>query len=240
MRNIFYTIQSGDNYWSLSEKYHIPVEKIWSMNRYVDPYHLMVGQVIQLPTLYDSDLRSSCISKKAMELHNTMRLLWEQHIMWTRLAILSLVFDLPDTDVVVARLLQNATDMGNSLKPFYGASIAQTYADLIKEHLLIAADLVKAAKTGNNAMVADAEKKWYANADQIVEFITQINPYIPKEEFREMFYEHLRLTKAEAVYMLTKDYKSGVDVYDQIEADALEMADMITNGIMKQFPTLFQ
>ncbi|CAG9612567.1 hypothetical protein BACCIP111899_01744 [Bacillus rhizoplanae] len=130
--------------------------------------------------------------------------------------------------------------MGNSLKPFYGQNAATKYSNLIKDHLVIAADLVKAAKAGDQHAASIAEKKWYANGDEIVEFLSSINPYIPKEKFRKMFYEHLALTKAEAVSMLKKDYQSGVQLYDKIEKEALEMADALTEGIVKQFPQVFQ
>ncbi|WP_256021904.1 acetylglutamate kinase [Paenibacillus kribbensis] len=182
---------------------------------------------------------SPCVSKAKVELKSFMRMLWEQHIAWTRMTILSLVFHLPDVDVVTARLLQNATDMGNSLRPLYGDQVAQTYGNLIREHLVIAADLVKAAIAGYQNLVAATEKKWYSNADEIAEFLSRINPYLPKEEFRKMFYEHLALTKAEAVAMITKDYKTSIQIYDKIEAQALEMADMITDAIAKQFPNIY-
>lgn len=87
---------------------------------------------------------------------------------------------------------------------------------------------------------AAIEKKWYANGDEIVAFLTSINPYIDKEEFRKMFYEHLALTKAEALAFLNKDYEAGVKLYDKVEKEALEMSDMITNVIVKQFPQVFQ
>lgn len=177
-----------------------------------------------------------CLTAAQVDFQNLMRTLWEQHVAWTRMAITSLVFGLPDTDVVLARLLQNPADMGNALKPFYGQSVADAYSALIKEHLVIAADLVKAAKAGDTAAAAAAEKKWYANADQIVEFLAHINPYFPKEEFRKMFYSHLALVKAEAVTMLNQDYKSSVQIYDRIEREALMMADMITKAIFNQFP----
>lgn len=184
--------------------------------------------------------RNYRISKNEVDLKSYMRSLWEQHVAWTRLAIISIIFNLPDVNVTITRLLQNGPDMGNSLKPFYGQNAATKYSNLIKEHLVIAADLVKAAKAGDQNAASIAEKKWYANGDEIVEFLSSINPYIPKEKFRKMFYEHLALTKAEAVSMLKKDYQSGVQLYDKIEKEALEMADALTAGIVKQFPQVFQ
>ena len=47
-------------------------------------------------------------------------MLWEDHVTWTRLAVISLTADTPDTEATVARLLKNQTDIGNAVKPFYG------------------------------------------------------------------------------------------------------------------------
>lgn len=207
----------------------------WGFNTYT------YGVPNIVPNQYPSyfTMRAKCVSEAQVDFQNYMRLLWEQHVAWTRMAVTSIVFNLPDTDVVVARLLQNAPDMGNALKPFYGERIAAMYTNLIKDHLVIAADLVKAAKAGDTKAAAEAEKRWYSNADDIVDFLTHINPYISKTEFKKMFYEHLALTKSEAVAMLNKDYKLSVQLYDKIELQALEMADMISDAIIKQFPRMF-
>ncbi|KFM99684.1 acetylglutamate kinase [Bacillus clarus] len=189
---------------------------------------------------WDLSIRNYRVSKNEAFLQGYMRSLWEQHVAWTRLAIISIIFNLPDVNVTVARLLRNATDMGNSLQPFYGENAVKKYSELIKDHLVIAADLVKAAKAGDQSAASAIEKKWYANGDEIVEFLNSINPYLPKEELKKMFYEHLALTKSEALAILNKDYEAGVKLYDKIEKEAIEMADAITEGIVKQFPQVFQ
>ncbi|MCW9132337.1 acetylglutamate kinase [Bacillus paramycoides] len=189
---------------------------------------------------FDLLTRNYRISKNENFLKGYMRSLWEQHVAWTRLAIISIIFNLPDVNATVDRLLQNATHMGLSLEPFYGENAVKKYSALIKDHLVIAADLVKAAKAGDQNAAAAIEKKWYTNGDEIVEFLNSINPYIEKEEFRKMFYEHLALTKAEALAILNKDYDAGIKLYDKIEKEALEMADTITDAIVKQFPQVFQ
>ncbi|MER2090168.1 MAG: acetylglutamate kinase [Sporosarcina sp.] len=158
---------------------------------------------------------------------------------WTRMTIISIVFGLPDLQFVQERLLRNATDLGNCLRPFYGDKLADRYAVLIKEHLVLAAELVTAATKGDAKKAAEAEKQWYRNADDIAEFLSSINPYAEKEDVRKMLYTHLALTKLEAVYMIQKKFKEDIEVFDKIEAQALEMSDMIAEAIVRQFPAMF-
>jgi hypothetical protein len=106
--------------------------------------------------------------------------------------------------------------------------------------LLIAPELVKAAKAGDQKAVADAERRWYANGEEISEFLSRINPFISRDEFQEMFFEHLALTTKEVLFTLQNNFKSSIAVFDKIEAQALQMADTITNAIVKQFPRKFQ
>ncbi|EMR04905.1 hypothetical protein C772_03178 [Bhargavaea cecembensis DSE10] len=175
------------------------------------------------------------ISAEAAKLKADMRLLWEQHIAWTRMTIISLVFDLPDTEFTVSRLLRNAEDMGNAIKPYYGEQAGEQFASLIREHLTIAADLVKAAKAGETEKAEQIERDWYRNADEIVDFLSKANPYIGKEDIKAMFYEHLALTKLEAVCMIVENFELEVEVYDRIESAALQMSDMISDAIIRQF-----
>lgn len=83
---------------------------------------------------------TTCLSIKEVGLLMYMRLLWNEHIAWTRMAITAIVFHLPSTNATVTRLLQNAVEMGNSLKPFYGDQIGDMYGNLIRKHLVIGAD----------------------------------------------------------------------------------------------------
>lgn len=241
-----YTIQYYDNLWMLAQRYKTTVHAITSMNPGFDMNYLRVGQVIYICPGFDhyNQVSNICpftpgISKAEANLSNEMRMLWEQHITWTRLAILSIVKSLPDEDLVTKRLLQNPIDFAAALKSLYGEDNASKFADLLKSHLVIAAQLVKAAKAGDNKAAADAEKRWYANGDEIAAFLGSINPYWSQEDWKTMLYKHLALTKTEAVDMLTKDYAAGITVYEEIEKQALKMADMITNGIVMQFPDKF-
>lgn len=184
-------------------------------------------------------LPTHCISQAEVDYRNDMRSLWEEHVAWTRMAIISLTFDLPDIDFVLARLLKNATDMGDMIRTLYGEEAAETYAKLIQEHLLFAADLVKASLAGDEEAAMLAEQNWYDNADQIARFLNSVNPYLPENDVREMFYHHLDLTKQEAVSMINKDYQKDIEIYDEIEKQAREMADTISDAMVKLYPTAF-
>ena len=239
--SIPYTVQAYDNLWLLAQRYYTTTHAIAATNPGIDPNNLFIGQIINIVPgkRYDPEdhaTNSTGISKAETDLKNFLRMLWEQHITWTRLVIVSMVFDLPDKDLVTNRLLRNAKDFEAALKPLYGAKIAAMFADLFKSHLVIAAQLVTAAKDGDNQVATDAEKRWYANADEIAVFLGRITPYWSEVKWKKLLYDHLEMTKSEAVDMLTKNYAAGIDIYDEIELQALKMADEMTEGIVRQFP----
>jgi hypothetical protein len=181
------------------------------------------------------------ISRSELALRSQMRKLWEDHITWTRLAIISLTTGAPDTQATVARLLQNQTDIGNAIKPFYGRAAGAQLTALLRQHILIAADLIAAAKAGDAAKVADAQARWQANADQIAAFLNKANPHAWKlAPMKAMLREHLKLTTEEAVARLQGNWAADVAAYDQIHRQALQMADMLSAGIVKQFPRRFR
>ncbi len=169
-----------------------------------------------------------------------MRKLWEDHITWTRLYIISALADLPDKDQTATRLLQNQTDIGNAIKPFYGDAAGDKLTSLLKDHILIAADLVAAAKSGNTEKSNEATARWNANADQIAEFLSGANPKSWSfDEMKSMMHEHLAATTAEVIARLHNDWTADVQAYDKVHTQILGMADMLSSGIIHQFQKRF-
>lgn len=173
------------------------------------------------------------------QLNNLMRMLWEQHAGWTRMTIISIAEGLPDEAQTTMRLLRNPGDIAAVFRPLYGSQVADRLNSLITDHLVIAADLVKAAKAGDSAAAAVIERRWYANADEIAAFLSCINPYWSREGMTRMWHEHLSLVKAQAVARLKKDYRCDIALYDEGERLLLDMADDFTCGIVSQFPHLW-
>jgi len=167
--------------------------------------------------------------------------LWEEHVAWTRLTIISLVDIKEPTETIatINRLLRNTKDMAEVCRMFYGEEAATKFDELMTEHLNTAAELVQAAVEGDNEKAEDAEKRWYKNADEIAATLNMLNPNWEEKEMKNMLYDHLRLTKSEAMARLTKDYATDISTYDEIEIQARMMAEGFSHGIIMQFPDKF-
>ncbi|HSP16663.1 MAG TPA: glycosyltransferase [Thermoanaerobaculia bacterium] len=169
-----------------------------------------------------------------------MRKLWEDHVTWTRLYIISAAAGLPDTNVTAQRLLANQTDIGNAVSEFYGRDAGNKLTSLLRDHILIAADLVTASKVGDQAKAADAKKRWYANASDIAVFLHTANPKNwPEATMQGAMKTHLDQTLDEATHRLQGKYEQDIKDYDEIVKHILMMADVLSSGIEKQFPAKF-
>ena len=184
---------------------------------------------------------TAATTPKAFALRTNMRVLWEDHITWTRLAIISLTTGSPDTQATVARLLKNQTDIGNAVKPYYGKAAGDKLTAELRKHILIAADLIAAAKAGKQAELADAQARWQQNAADIAAVLASVNPrYLKVGALKAMLGVHLTLTTQEAVARLESDWAADVAAYDKIHRHALMMADTLSSGIVEQFPRRFR
>lgn len=192
------------------------------------------------PAAADHSQMAPGTSDAAVQLRLGMRKLWEDHITWTRLFIISAADGLKDHQVAAGRLLRNQDDIGNAIKPYYGDAAGTELTGLLREHILVAADLLTAAKAGKTAAVEKATKAWYANADEITDFLAAANPdNWPKDAVGAHMRMHLDLTLQEAVARLQGKYNADVVAYDKIHDAILELSDALAAGIVAQFPEKF-
>ena len=190
---------------------------------------------------HDEDRARSAGSARQVALHDGMRELWEQHVAWTRLTIVSFAANNPDLSATQARLLRNQLDIGNAIKPYYGRAAGNRLTELLREHITGAVAVLQAAKAGDTGALAAAKDAWYANGREIADFLSAANRRNwPRATLRHMMRTHLDQTIQEAVAQLTGDYAASVREYDEIEDHILDMADTLSNGIIAQFPRRFR
>ena len=189
---------------------------------------------------HDHATSASIRTAAQLRFHDQMRKLWEDHVTWTRLAIVSFAGDLPDLQATTDRLLANQADIGNAIKPYYGDAAGDRLTVLLREHITTAVDILVAAKAGDDAGVQRASERWYVNANQIADLLAAANPNLSRTTMRAMMREHLDETLAEAVDRLHGNYAADVRDYDAIHGHILVMADTISGAIMRQFPNRFR
>jgi hypothetical protein len=178
-------------------------------------------------------------SDKAAALKQDMRKLWTDHVVWTRAYIVAAVADQPDAQAAATRLMKNQEDIGRAVATYYGPDAGQKLTALLKEHITIAVDLIKAAKAGDKDAQTQADTKWQQNGTQIADFLSKANPHWPRATLGEMMNRHLSTTTEEVVARLTKKWDEDVRAYDAVYDHILHMSDALADGIVKQFPDKF-
>ena len=175
----------------------------------------------------------------AAALKQDMRKLWTEHVFWTRDYVIAALADLPAVEASAARLMRNQEDIGTAVGAYYGADAGAELTRLLKEHITIAVDVVKAAKAGDKAALGAADARWQKNGDDIAGFLSKANPHIPRAAVANMMKEHLSTTTAEVVARLNKDWQADVRAFDEVYTHILMMSDAIAYAIVKQFPDKF-
>jgi hypothetical protein len=174
------------------------------------------------------------------QFQDAMRRLWSDHVAYTRLFIVDAVAGSPDKDAHTQRLLQNQTDIGNAVAGFYGRTAGDKLTALLKDHILIAANIVTAAKAGDTAKVASENKRWHDNATDLAKFLHGANPKNwPEATLQSALFMHLDQTLNEATHQLKGDYAASIKDYDAAMDHMLMVADILTKGIEAQFPSKF-
>lgn len=198
-----------------------------------------IGLASAWPAQAKSAKASTPHNDAAATLKQDMRKLWTDHVVWTRDYIVAAVGDSQDAQAAAARLMKNQDDIGNAVATFYGAAAGQQLTALLKQHISIAVDLIKAAKAGDKAAQQQADSKWQQNGVEIADFLSKANANWPRATLADMMRKHLATTTDEVVARLTKNWDGDVRAFDAVYDHILHMSDALSDGIVKQFPEKF-
>jgi hypothetical protein len=174
-----------------------------------------------------------------ISLQLALRRLWSDHVIWTREYIVAAIANAPDAQAVAGRLLANQEHIGGAIVPFYGEQAGEALTGLLKQHIMIAVDLIEAAKAGEAEKFADADRRWDQNARDISSLLSSANPNWPESDVVDLLRQHLKLTKDEATARLQQRWEDDIEAFDQILTEILTVSDVLSAGIVKQFPDRF-
>jgi hypothetical protein len=172
-------------------------------------------------------------------LYTAMRTLWTQHMEWTYATVVAFADESPALEPTITRLLRNQADIGNAFATYYGSRAGGRLTDLLQTHIKDAVPVLTAAKAGDTTAFDQAVAQWYANAQDIADFLAAANPHWKQADMRSMMRTHITQTVAYAADVLAGSFATAIERYDAAESHMAEMADMLSAGIIKQFPQRF-
>jgi hypothetical protein len=182
-----------------------------------------------------ADVQKDPQKSDACQLRADMRKLWEDHITWTRMWIVSFAAGAQDQQAISDRLMQNQVDIGNAVAKYYGNDAGTKLTGLLKEHIGDMVELVKASKAGDTAKIDAAKKKTYDNGDAIATFLSGANAKNwPLDAMKSAMKGHLDTTVQEATDRLAGKWDADIKDYDKVHEHILKLADTLTDGIVAQ------
>lgn len=168
----------------------------------------------------------------------TARDYWTSHVTYIGRAIVSIMADLSDVSVIADHLNKTAEDIGQLLVPYYTADDAMTLTNLIKEHVAIGVNLVRAVRAGSSTTTLATQN--LANATAIATFLDSLDSVNwPKDTVLTILTAHLACTTRQAVTRAAGDWTGSIAAFDECWTGILTLADAFSMGIVDKFPEQF-
>ena len=167
-----------------------------------------------------------------LRLNEDMRLAWLNHVYWARMYLMSAVADNADQQAVEERLLETADEITDVFARYLPIATTRQLRNLLTEHIEIAGQIIQALKAKNMSDYDALVQEWYRNANQMATLFANYNPYFESRETRNMLLNHLDLTREEIEHQVNGEYEQSIDVFRDVEQQALAMADYFARGLL--------
>lgn len=230
-RPTFHVVQQGDTFYRLAQRYHTTVPDIIMRNPGINPYNLQIGTRLRICAGQEAGNRHP----DEMDLNNDMRQSWSGHNFWTTMFITSFFNALKNTAVVEKRLMQTPEDIVMVFEKFYSKPVVNQLKQLLAEHVRLAGELATAIRDNNMERAEQVENQMNQNADQIARMLANTNAKYDYEELRRMLRMHMDILKNTMMAESNGEYDEVVRLADENQAHLMEMADVLTEGLLQQF-----
>lgn len=227
---ITHVIKRGDTIYRLAKAYDTTVPEILMNNPRVNPYNLQVGSslvICRKEETNDSQMEDS-------KLNQTLRALWEQLSYWIRMYLVSVSDDMSDGKAVLKRLLQIPEEMEKVFAQYYPPEIVGEMRKVLDQFVNGLAALAPLVKSGSAEEADRQEMQLEQAADRLAEILSNMNINYDKEQLREALEEYLLQTKREIVARLSGEFAEDIATFDEVERQALQIADYLARGIVEQ------
>jgi len=185
------------------------------------------------PATFDSLIDPVALSK-------ALRKLWADYASWLRFYFVSAADELPDQAATLERLLQSQADIGNAFEPFFGDAISRQLTELLQQRIHLAVNFLDAVKAEDTEAMGRHREAWRACSERLADLLSSLNPdHWPVQAMRASLRQLLDLTSVEIIARVHRDYPVDMGAYEQIHTLVLNLADLLTDGLIERFPVRF-
>jgi len=187
-------------------------------------------------------MKGKMINYPEFILKTNMRRLWIEQVIYTRLYIISTIglsTRTSDIKFIAKRIIRNYDDISNTFKPYYGKDFSISFKDLFKEHILTIAEFMDKTIKGKVEESIIIKRHMYDNTEKITDLLSKANPNLPKSVIRSILFEYLDTTEKEFVSRYHEDYKEDIDTFDNLQNQMTQLADVLSESIIKKYPAKF-
>ena len=177
---------------------------------------------------------------RVAELRQTFRDLWLGHIYWVQHAVLRSAMSSPtERDAVEKEVEANTRQIAIMVTPFYGDAAAETLYSLLAVNIDAVREYSEATVEGNGPQQEAALARLASNAEDIADFLSQVNPFLPKDTVRSLIAAHGAHHVLQINQHKAKDYAQLKETWPMMRQHVYLIADTLTTALVKQFPNQF-
>jgi hypothetical protein len=184
--------------------------------------------------------KTAARDQKAFQTAVALRDLWLGHIFWVRNVSVAAI-DKNDLAIKTAekQAVANAQAIAASIEPFYGAAAKDKFFKLLAGHYGAVKAYLVAAVAGDVSAQAKATQSLTSNADEIATFLSQANPYLPKDAVQGLLLAHGGHHIQQIQQLRDRNYDAEAKTWEEMKEHVYQIADATADALAKQFAKKF-
>ena len=184
------------------------------------------------------DLALASMSAPKTALQQNERIVWTDQVVWTRQYIATALTDDRSARIARDQLSVNGEAIGGTLKPYYGETAGAGLTAMLRVQFGFTSELIQAEKSGNLEKKKELERGLHENSNAIARYLAGLNPYWSPTQLESLLNRTFELDLSARNIVVGKDGRLDRDemARDGSLDQARELADVIADGIVRQFP----
>jgi len=177
---------------------------------------------------------------RVAEMKQALRDLWVGHIFWVRHVVSNIATnDSKDRNAAEKEVVANTKQIASTITPFYGEAASEKLYSLLDINIGAVREYSEATVARNKGRQDAALARLASNADDIADFFSHLNPYLPKDTVRGLIAAHGAHHILQINQYKETEYAHLGATWPIMRQHVYVIADTLTTALVKQFPSQF-